>query len=315
MTAPAVSVLIPVYNAEPHLDGAIQSVRAQTFTDFELVIVNDGSTDGSLDTMQRHAAEDPRVVVVDRPNAGIVAALNTGLAACRGEYIARMDGDDIAFPDRLERQHAYLEANPSVDLVGGHVEPFGDHAYDGMTLTYPLTHEAIDRHGLEHGSGALVHPTFFARRSLYTRLGGYLDGYPYAEDFDFLLRAAEAGKLACLPEKVIKYRLHGNQVTESKRFSQLQGMILALTDAGERRGINLRRSIARIWVVASWRASDDGNFASCLRCALKALATDPTRLLCYRAVARAAVRLVTRSRGNRTVWGTQARGPAEVSAG
>ncbi len=313
MSVPTVSVLTPVYNAEPHLDEAIRSIRDQTFTNFELVLVNDGSTDSSLQTMERHAAEDPRIVVLDRPNGGIVDALNAGLAACRGDYIARMDGDDFAYPDRLQRQYDYLRANPAIDLVGGHVELFGDHARDGMTRRYPQTHEAIDRYSLEHGSGAIVHPTFFARRVLFDQLGGYRDDYPYAEDFDFLLRAAEIGRLACLEENVIKYRLHDDQVTEAQRLAQLHGMVLALTDAGKRRGISLRRTIARTWVVASWRASDDGRFVSCLKCALKAVATDPTRLLCYRALARALVRLVTRHRNTRSVWGTPKQQPTQAA--
>ncbi|MEO1235937.1 MAG: glycosyltransferase family 2 protein, partial [Planctomycetota bacterium] len=117
-TTPTISVLMPVYNCGVYLDAAVRSVRDQTWTDLELVAVNDGSTDGSLDVLQRHADEDERVVVIDQPNGGIVAALNAGLARCRGAFIARMDGDDVAYPHRLERQLAWMRAHPEAVAVG-----------------------------------------------------------------------------------------------------------------------------------------------------------------------------------------------------
>ena len=119
---PVVSVLVPVYNCMPFLDKAIWSVRQQTFSEFECILVNDGSKDSSLQVMRQHALEDLRIIVVDKPNGGIVSALNAGLAECRGEFIARMDGDDLCLPDRFERQVAYLQQHREMGVVGGWAE-------------------------------------------------------------------------------------------------------------------------------------------------------------------------------------------------
>ena len=117
-TPPKTSVVMPMYNAERYVAGATGSILAQTFTDFEFVIVNDGSTDRSLEIVRHYERLDARVRVLSRPNTGIVGALNDGLSLARGEYIARMDADDIAYPHRLERQATYLDDHPDCVAVG-----------------------------------------------------------------------------------------------------------------------------------------------------------------------------------------------------
>src|SRR3954469_1098404 len=115
--APAVSVIMPVYNARAYVAEAIDSVLAQTFGDFELILVDDGSTDGSLDILRGYEKRDPRVRVISRPNTGIVGALNDGLKLARGEFIARIDADDASLPNRFEKEIAFLRAHPDVVIV------------------------------------------------------------------------------------------------------------------------------------------------------------------------------------------------------
>ena len=118
---PSVSVLMPIHNGEPTLTEAVESVLAQTFGDFELIAVDDGSTDSSLAKLQSFARGDPRVRILSRPNTGIAGALNDSIQQARGEFLVRMDADDIALPQRFEKQVAYFRAHPDCVLVGSRV--------------------------------------------------------------------------------------------------------------------------------------------------------------------------------------------------
>src|ERR1700678_3713440 len=117
---PRVSVLLPCYNGESYLEEAARSILDQSFIDFELIVIDDGSYDSSSEILARLSAEDVRMRVITKPNGGIVSALNAGLALCRGEYVARMDADDIAFRNRFEFQVKYLDDHPECVLVGGY---------------------------------------------------------------------------------------------------------------------------------------------------------------------------------------------------
>src|SRR5512135_2066099 len=142
--APAVSVMMPVYNAQRYVAEAIESILAQTFTDFEFLIIDDGSTDGSLPILERYARRHDRIRLISRANTGYLVALNEMLGIARGEFIARMDADDIALPERFERQLCYLADHPGCVMVGSRVIIIGP---DGSPLTImgeALTHEEID---------------------------------------------------------------------------------------------------------------------------------------------------------------------------
>ena len=173
--APAVTALMPVYNAERYVAEAIESILAQTFGDFEFLIVDDGSTDRSRSILEGFAARDARIRLISRPNTGIVGALNEGLAAARGELVARMDADDVAMPERFERQVRYLDDHPECVVVGSRVtviDPDGDPL---TVLTDMLTHEQIDR-GLLAGIGAaMYHPAVMYRKSVVLGIGAYRD--------------------------------------------------------------------------------------------------------------------------------------------
>jgi len=194
---PVISVLLPVFNGEATLARCLDSMLAQSYQNFELVTVDDGSSDGSLAIAKAYSRRDPRMRVLHRPHQGIVSALNAGLASCQGRFVARMDADDVAMPDRLGLQLEYMADHPSCDLVGALAEPFSETGSlgEGVTRYHHWMNALVTPEAIRANlfvESPIPHPTFMARRELYERLGGYQDP-PWPEDYDFLLRAAEAG--------------------------------------------------------------------------------------------------------------------------
>jgi glycosyltransferase involved in cell wall biosynthesis len=207
---PAVSLLMPVRNEERFLPAALASLRAQTFTDWELVAVDDHSTDGTSRILAAAAAADPRLRLLTPPDRGLVPALNAGLAACRAPLVARMDGDDISHPHRLARQVEYLQRHLDVGLVACNFRHFPrQHLKIGM-LAYEewqnglLNHEEIMRDRFVESP--FVHPTILMRRELLLLVNGYRD-LGWAEDYDLWLRlAAHNVRFAALPEVLFYWR-------------------------------------------------------------------------------------------------------------
>lgn len=191
-----VSVLLPAYNAAATLAAALDSLLAQTIEDFEVVAVDDGSTDATADILAAYAQGDRRVRVLSRPHEGLVPALNAGLGACRGVYVARMDADDRSLPQRLARQAAHLDAHPEVGLVACRVRYGGDPAACGGYARYVdwtntlRSHEDIALHRFRESPFA--HPSVMFRRELAARLGGYRQG-TFPEDYELWLRWLAAG--------------------------------------------------------------------------------------------------------------------------
>ena len=222
-----ISVLMPVYNAAATLSGAVESILGQTAADFELLAVDDGSTDDTLSLLQAYAARDSRVRPVAMPHGGIVSALNHGLTLARGRYIARMDGDDWSHPERLARQWRLLEEQPSLGLAscmvgfGGcrdHCAGYAAYVDWINTLTTP---DAIAANRFRESP--LAHPSVMFRRELVHRLGGYREG-PFPEDYDLWLRWLEAGvAMAKCPETLVVWndppsrlsRTHANYAVEA----------------------------------------------------------------------------------------------------
>jgi len=234
---PTVSVLMPVYNQRRYVVEAVESILAQDFTDFEFVIVDDGSTDGSRAILERLAAADGRIRLFCRPNRGIVPTLNEALAVSRGEYLARMDSDDVALPQRLGRQVDFLRADPEVVAAGSWVlwtDPAGNALREYRPET---THEAIDRVHLEGRTQSICHPSVMIRAEAMRRVGGYRESFTAAQDFDLWLRLAEVGRLANVPEVLLRYRKHPASIAHTRQATCWDDEDRAVLDACRRRGL------------------------------------------------------------------------------
>ena len=238
--APRVSVVMTVYNAERYLAEAVESVLTQTFSDFELIVIDDGSTDGSLSVLREFEKRDRRVRVVSRPNTGIVAAANEGIGLARGEYLARMDSDDVSLPRRFEKQVQHLDANPGCVLVGCRVIETEPHGIPVSTSGHLLSHDEIDAQLLTAGGGwALVQPATMMRTGAVRAVGGYRGKYNISEDHDLFLRLAERGKVANLPDVLLKYRRRLDGATQSHLHQLAEAKEKLLREAHQRRGLPL----------------------------------------------------------------------------
>jgi len=252
--SPVISVLLPVYNAQRYLADAIESVLAQTFADFELLMFDDGSTDGSLLMLQDYAARDPRVRVFTRENRGLVATLNEMIGLARGRYLARMDADDICKPQRFERQVSFLDSNPDHVVVGGWLEWMNDRGQIIGTIKTPEAHDEIDTAHLK-GHTSICHPAAMLRNFEGDAIDWYDEQCLDAEDLDLWLRLAEMGKLANIPEVVLIYRIHAESISEAKGQRQRDAMRLACELAWTRRGIQGQFDGNSHWRPARDRAS------------------------------------------------------------
>jgi glycosyltransferase involved in cell wall biosynthesis len=211
---PRVSVVMPCHNGLPFLIDAVDSITSQTFEDFELIIVDDASKDGSSEWLETRARQDPRIKVLRADkNQGCAKSLNAGARAAAGEWIARMDADDICLPDRLERQLRFVDANPDVVLVGAQVELMDSAGTSLGFPSLPTAHDDIDR-SLLYGGWPIVHPVTMFRRSAFERIGGYVDeNIGTLEDHDLFIKLAEVGRVANLADVLLRYRRHVKSVT------------------------------------------------------------------------------------------------------
>lgn len=197
------SVILPVFNNERTILAAVQSILQQSFTDFELIVMNDGSTDGTLGVLDGIA--DPRLKVMgDHTNQGLPRRLNEALTQCRGKYVARMDADDLAFPDRFQKQVTYLERHLDIDVVAGRAVVFDDqHRIFGL-LPFAPDHATITRR--PWNNFPMPHPTWMGKRDWFLKYGYALPEIWRAEDQDLLLRSYQSSRFACLPDVVLCYR-------------------------------------------------------------------------------------------------------------
>ncbi len=201
MTTPKVTVLMPVYNAEHHLREAMDSILSQTYLDFEFLVIDDGSTDASAAILQSYI--DLRLRFVQNPhNLGLTATLNLGLEIAQGEYVARMDADDVSLPERLAKQVAFLDTHPNVGIVGAWAEAFGDARF---RIPHPPDAETI-RAKLLFDS-ALVHPAVLMRRAFLDAHDLRYQPLGHFEDYELWQRAARLFPLANIPEVLFRYRV------------------------------------------------------------------------------------------------------------
>jgi glycosyltransferase involved in cell wall biosynthesis len=225
MGQPQVSVVIPVWNGERYLKQAIESILAQDFVDFELIVIDDGSTDRSAEIVSAFA-HDPRVALHKQANAGVVAARNAGLRLAQAEFVAFLDADDIALPGRLVKQVAYLRAHPETAVIGSNISYFSDD--DGVIRTqkFPFGTARVAI-ALETGN-PLAQPSVMLRKTLAIDAGGYREAFRFgAEDYDLWLRLAEKHPLDNLPEVLTLYRIHAGSLTHRLRHEQTLGALAA----------------------------------------------------------------------------------------
>lgn len=234
---PVISCVMPAYNAERYLRSAIESILQQTWGNFELIVVDDGSTDQTPTILREYEKKDARVRPIFRPNTGHTRAINDGIAAARGEFIARMDSDDLALPERFFKQLTFLREHPEVVLVGGSVELIDPYDIPIGESIVPTTHEEIDTKLLKGFGGTIPHPLAMFRRSAYDRVGPYREKFNGSEDLDLWLRMAEIGKVANLPEILLKYRRHYQSFSFAKNQIQMEHKTHIINEACERRGL------------------------------------------------------------------------------
>ena len=200
-----VTVLMAVYNDTGTVEAAVESVRAQTYPDWDLLIVDDGSTDKTPAILRRIAEQDKRITVLRNPtNRGLAASLNIGWRQARGELIARMDADDLCLPERLQRQVQFMTAHPEVGVLGTGAE-FMTH--DGRTLGHasrPRQHEELTRRILRENP--FFHPSVMVRQSFYEAMDGYDERLRRGQDYDLWLRGRHAFRFHNLAEPLIRYR-------------------------------------------------------------------------------------------------------------
>lgn len=225
------TVLMPVFNAMPYLPEAIHSVLKQSIEDFRLLLLDGGSSDGSLDYM--HSVDDPRLEIAAFPRLGLGASLDHGFNVCSTPYFARMDADDRCSPDRFERQLGLLEADRALGMVGTQFAYFGTSGKGVRSPTLPCDHEAIVA-GLYRKSLTLVHGSLVGRTDVVKRAGGYRV-FGMGEDWDMFLRVGEVSRLANLPETLYFWRLHPHNATLPHLMEQQIGLDYACQCAARRR--------------------------------------------------------------------------------
>ena len=213
---PAVSVILPVHNGERYLAEAIESVLAQTFRDFELIVVDDGSTDGSAFIVEQFVARDRRVCLIEQEHSGVSVARNAALHAARADWIACLDHDDVMLPQRLERQMAFVHHHPEVAAFGSvalYINALG--VVIGHTVPAPIRSRVeLDTH-LETGELiGLNQPSVMMRRDAVLSVGGYHPEMPVGQDMDLWMRLAQAGYLVLQQDETLtKYRIHSHSAT------------------------------------------------------------------------------------------------------
>lgn len=217
---PKVSVVMSVYNGKRYLREAVESILNQTFTDFEFLIVDDGSTDSTWVILTEYADGDQRVrLFKNEENIGLTKSLNKGLKLAKGEYIARHDADDVSLPNRFKLQTRFLDEHLEVGAIGSFAEVINEQGISLGQSQVPIEHESIQAYLLVNN--CLYHSSLMARRSLVETLGGYNEELRYAQDYDLWWRLSKLARLANLPNKLILVRRSVKSLTKSYRQEQL----------------------------------------------------------------------------------------------
>ncbi|MBZ1350112.1 glycosyltransferase [Alcaligenaceae bacterium LF4-65] len=209
---PVISVLMPCFNGARWIAESIDSVLNQTLTAFELIIVDGGSSDGSIDIIKRYIERDSRIILLERPGLGLSASLNLGIETARGEWIARLDADDLSEPQRLALQLDASIQNPRLVFLGSGLTEIDECSTTGKSFLYPEQSSRL-LNNLLRFKRFPPHSSAFYRTSIVKKAGGYRTEIKRAEDLDLWLRLSELGELGSVPQCLVRYRKHANQTS------------------------------------------------------------------------------------------------------
>ena len=212
-----------VYNGEKYLKEAVESILNQTFRDFEFIIIDDGSTDGTSEIIARYEKADDRIRVYHQENRGLVASLNRGCQLAKGEYIARMDADDISLPERLEKQVEFLNAHPDIGVLGTWMELINENSVPQNKVRVPTSPWLIGWSLIF--ANCMVHSSVMMRRDIVEQLGFYRPEALHAEDYDLWARISSITKLANIPEVLLRYRISKERISSQHSQTQEQNSV------------------------------------------------------------------------------------------
>lgn len=287
---PLISVLMPVYNSALFLPQAIESILEQSFKNFELIIVDDGSTDDSLQIAKIYSDTDERVKVFSQENAGISRSRNRLLSLSKGKYIAWMDSDDVSLPERLAIQYDYLTLNLEVIALGVGAEFIDE---DGMKICkwrVPTKHEDIDRAHINGQGGAITFASSMMLKTSLEETGVFDESVTGAEDLCLFLRLAEQGRLANLKRVLYSYRQHINSVSHASKQKIFEDNQRVVEAACIRRGLDFKRSASgfkvsgkhETFIKWGWWALGDGNVATAKKYAKKVIFNSPCNIKAWK---------------------------------
>ena len=229
---PKVSVLMPNYNCEKYLPEAIESILSQSFTDFEFIIVDDGSSDGSWEIIEEYAQKDKRIVAVkNEKNLKICKTLNKWIALARWEYIARMDSDDISMSDRFEKQVAFLDKHTNTDLVWTNCIFIDENWTQKENKIYPESNTEIKNAIWQRNP--LLHPSVMLKREILRGVGWYREDMVYAEDLDLWIRLWVKYNFYNIQENLLFYRIFGSNATLKKQSQMIRNTLKVRKEAQE----------------------------------------------------------------------------------
>lgn len=232
---PTVSVVMPVYNSARYLPLAIESILDQTYSNFEFIIIDDGSTDASWDIISRYSLRDKRIKARRNPsNLGICRTLNQGLSLAKGDYIARMDSDDWSYPDRLSKQLTFMRNHPKVVICGGDIEVCDSNLQVKNHRYYPVPDKKIREKIFR--INPFAHPATMYKKQLALEVGGYNEKLSSVEDYDLYFRLGNYGKFANLTDTLLKLRIRHDSIssanTRRQAFLHLYVRVKAITEYG-----------------------------------------------------------------------------------
>ena len=257
---PVVSVVMSVYNAEKYLDAAIRSILEQTYNNFEFIIINDGSNDRSLEIIKKYKNEDDRIVLISRENRGLISSLNEGIVKARGEYIVRMDADDISLPFRIEKQLQVMEHEKDIVVCGSWINIFGENINEKVARYFEYDKQ-IKANLLV--SCCFAHPSVMIRKDVFTNNNIlYDERFKNAEDYYLWTQLAKVGKFYNIPEILLKYRFLETSITRlsdkdcSKRYNVLKDIFKEALKAVD---LNISEEDMRIHFIISDNARIKNN--------------------------------------------------------